>query len=126
MTFVKPSHGDDPEVHSSKQIKWSSFDHHQPEHRVLDEHSVEKLLGDVLESVTNTGLQQFWQTNSLNSTSINFEALWCYVIFSHAYTSTISQEKRFDLKSLVQCYDHLHSMKILPKKVSKIEEATRR
>ena len=95
MNFVKPSQGDDPEVHSSKQIKWSSFNPHQPEHQVLDEHSMEYLLSHALESVPNTGLQQFWQTNSLTSTSINFEALQHYVFFSHAHTSTISQKKVF-------------------------------
>jgi len=71
MKFVEPSHGDDPVVQSSKQIKRSSFDCHQPEHQVLDEQSVENLLSCVLQSVPNIGLQQFWLANSLSSTSIN-------------------------------------------------------
>lgn len=58
MNFVKPTHGDDPEAPSSKQIKCSTFDPRQSEHRLLDKQAV---LGHVLRSIPNTGLQQFWQ-----------------------------------------------------------------
>ena len=57
MNFVKPTHGDDPETPSSKEIKRSTFDPRQSEHRELDKHSVDNLLCQVLESIPNTGLQ---------------------------------------------------------------------
>jgi len=56
MNFVKPTHGDDPEAPSSKQIKRSTFDPRQSEHRLLDKQAVENLLGHVLESIPNNSL----------------------------------------------------------------------
>jgi len=41
MNFVKPTHGDDPEMPSSKEIKRSTFDPRQSEHQKLDKRSVD-------------------------------------------------------------------------------------
>jgi len=58
MTFVKPSHGDDPE-HRPQQIKCSTFDPRQHEHRILNTDAVEY---SVQVSIPSTGLQKFWRS----------------------------------------------------------------
>ena len=82
MTFVKPSHGDDPE-HRSQQIKWSTFDPRQLQHRTLDTDAVDKLIYSVQESVPSTGIQQFWRScDTLEVTTLTTKSLWSHVIHS--------------------------------------------
>ena len=47
MTFVKPSHGNDPEL-KKQIIKRSTFDPHQPQHRTLNTDAINKLLTSVV------------------------------------------------------------------------------
>ena len=124
MSFVKPTHGDDPETPSIKEIKQSTFNPHQSEHRLLDKHSMDNLLCHVLEFIPNTGFQQFWESNTSSDRSINPETLWRFVVFSHGHALSMAQHKFYDL-TIPQYYDHLHNMKLLPNEVSTIEEGTR-
>ena len=123
MSFIKPTHGDDPKTPSIKEIKQSTFNPHQSEHRLLDKHSMDNLLCHVLESIPNTDLQQFWESNTSSDSSINHETLQRFVIFSHAHASSMAQHKFYDL-TMPQCYDHLHNVKLLPNEASAIEEGT--
>lgn len=124
MTFVKPSHGDDPDAESNKRLSRSTFDPRCTEHQTLDKQSLNKLLNQVKKSVPNTGLQQFWVSNCPESSTINSEILWRHVIFSHMHASTLVQENFFN-PTLAQCFDYLSHMKLLQDEVSMIEEATR-
>ena len=104
MTFVKPSHGDNPrseEIHQT--VRRSTFDPRLPQHRALNMDSVHKLIGDVKASIPCTGLQQFWLDKPSNeSLNLQFSAsLWNLVIFSHEKVSSIVHEKFLLLRSLI-------------------------
>ena len=57
MTFVKPSHGDVPEV--SKSTGRSAFDPRRTEDRVLHKERLQQLMVRLEKTVPNTGLMQF-------------------------------------------------------------------
>ena len=60
MTFVKPSHGDNPNSEIHRTVTHSTYDPRPPHHRTLNMASVNKLIADVKNSVQFTGLEQFW------------------------------------------------------------------
>ena len=121
MTFVKPSHGDVPEV--SKSTGRSAFDPRRTEDRVLHKERLQQLVVHLEKTVPNTGLMQFWQPGHSGS-QVHIETLWQHVIFSHQHASTVVQEKFF-VPEVAQCYDYLRDMTISSDEAAKIEEATR-
>ena len=126
MTFVKPSHGDDPEQRSQQIIKRSAFDPRQPQHRTVNMGAVNKLLESVEKSIPSTGLQQFWRgKTSDESVAIEYtESLWSHVIFCHATISSTAPSKYF-IPTLADCCKYLDAMKLPLDVVQKIEAATR-
>ena len=127
IKFVKPCHGDDPQP-STQLLQRCSFDPCYPQHRNLDLSCVDLLLGQVQETMPNTGLQQFWRskpcTDHTMPTSEEMAMLWNYVIFSHQNITTIAQDKFF-MPSAVDCHGFLREMKITQDIVDIIEIATR-
>ena len=84
MTFVKPSHGDVPEV--SKSTGPTTFDPHCVDDQVLQKGRLQQLIVSLDKMEPNTGLIQFWRPGQSGS-QIRVETLWqlCqYLIF---YTS---------------------------------------
>ena len=57
MTFVKPSHGDNPNSEAPQTVTCCTYDPHPPQHRTLNMDSVNKLIADVKSSTPLTGLQ---------------------------------------------------------------------
>ena len=92
MTFVKPSHGDVPEV--SKSTGRSAFDPRRTEDCVLHKEILQQLMVRLEKTVPNTGLMQFWQPGHSGS-QVHVETLWQHVIFSHQHASTAVQENFF-------------------------------
>ena len=126
MTFLKPSHGDDPEQRSQQIIKRSAFDPRQLQHRTVNMHAVNKLLESVEKSIPSTGLQQFWRSKIPDeSVGIkNTESLWSHVIFCHVTVSSTAPSKYF-IPILADCCKYLDAMKLPLDVVQKIEAATR-
>ena len=115
MTFVKPSHGDDPELKSQQIIKRSTFDPRQPQHRTSNMDAITKLLTSVEESFPCTGLQQFWRSKASNE-SVDAEykdcsLLWSHVIFCHDNVSSSVQPKYFT-PTVTDCYKYLDRVKL--------------
>ena len=120
MTFVKPSHGDDPE-HKSQRIKLSTFDPRQHQHRILDTNAVDKLLYSVQDSVPSTGLQQFWRSCNTSKVATLTKSLWSHVIYSQIHPMTLH---RFS-PSTDDCHKYLDSTRLPMSTVEDIEIATR-
>lgn len=76
----------------------------------------------------NTGLQQFWETNSaavaLDSSGLQeSSSLWSHVIFCHENDAMI--QKKFFIPSMQQCYEYMNSMELSQTEADNIELATR-
>lgn len=125
MMFVKPSHGDDPELKSQQVMKRSTFDPRQPQHRTSNMDAINKLLTSVEKSIPSTGLRQFWRSKMSNeSTGVEcFESLWSHVLFCHDTVSYNMQSKYFT-PTVADCYKYLDTMKLPIDIVQKIEAAT--
>ena len=97
MTFVKPSHGDDPEQRSQQIINHSAFDPRQPQQRTANMDAVNKLLESVEKSIPSTGLQQFWRSKASDEPlGIEYTkslSLWSHVIFCHATVLSTAPRK---------------------------------
>ena len=127
ITFVKPSHGDDPEQRSQQIIKRSAFDPRQPQLRTANMDTVNKLLESVEKSIPSTGFQQFWRSKASDEpVGIDYTeslSFWCHVIFCHATVSSTAPRKYF-IPTLADCCKYLDSMKLPLDVVQKIEAAT--
>jgi len=82
MTFVKPSHGDVPEV--SKSTGHSTFDPRRVDDQVLQKGRLQQLIAHLDKMEPKTGLIQFWQPGQPNL-GRNFVAT--LPIFNFFYTS---------------------------------------
>ena len=128
MAFVKPCHGNDPDI-KSPILKRSTFDPRQPQHRTLSMDAVNKLLKSVENSFPRTGLQQFWRSKvPVCSETVSAEytkslPLWSHVIFSHANVSSTMQSKFF-IPTITDCYKYLGHMKLPLDVIQEIEAAT--
>ena len=69
MTFVKPSHTDLKDTCEHKSVRHSEFDPIIPAHRTLEKDAVMNLVAGIHASVSNTGLKQFWESNSAPKTT---------------------------------------------------------
>ena len=127
MTFIKPSHGDDPEL-KKQIIKRSTFDPRQPQHRTSNTDAINKLLTSVEKCFPRTGLQQFWKSKtsdeSLDVEYTDSSSLWSHVIFCHDHASSPMQPKYFT-PTVTDCYKYLDHMKLPLNVVQKIEAVTR-
>ena len=100
MAFVKPYHGNDPDI-KSPILKHSTFDPCQPQHRTSNMDAVKKLSTSAENSFPCTGLQQFWRSKipvCSETASVEYTkslSSWSHVIFSHANVSSTMQLKFF-------------------------------
>ena len=130
INFVKPSHSDLKEANDIKLFRCSEFDPRLPTHRILQKDNVIKLVAGIRKSVPNTGLQQFWETNSTATVASNSSglqetsSLWNHVIFSHENDGMIPQ-RNFVTPSIQECYEYMNSMKLSQTDADNIDFATR-
>ena len=81
MTFVKPSHTDIKDTCEHKSVRRSEFDPRIPAHRTLEKDAVMNLVAGIRTSVPNTGLQQFWESNSAAVSRLQeSSSLWRHVL----------------------------------------------
>ena len=115
MKFVKPSHGDNPDLQATNSIKRSSFDPRFVEHRVeINKDHLYTLLSQIQKSVPDTGLQQFWcdVPNPRYSVSVaDNQTLWNHVLFSYKTWNSDVHSKCTN-PSPVDCYCFLDNMKL--------------
>ena len=105
MKFVKPSHGDNPDLQKVSEIKRNSFDPRLPEHCIeINPDHLHALLTDVQKSMPNTGIQQFWcdSPNPSYLQSVVDTSLW----FSHKTWNCEMHVQVVD-PSLAQCITSL-------------------
>ena len=111
-----------------RPYKRHDFDPRQPVHRVLDINSITSLLEDIKESMPNTGLKQFWESNAIQQQPLQLLkesfSLWNYVIFTHENYADF-QEKFSAKPTSEQCYEYMKSMTLSKEVVDRIEETTR-
>ena len=129
MKFVKPSHGDNPDLQAERNIKRSSFDPRLLEHRnEVNKDHLHTLLSQIQKSMPNTGLQQFWcdaPNPKPSASAADNQTLWNHVLFSYkACIWNSDLHSKCMNPSTVDCYHFLNNMKLSHSEVTAKEAAT--